>query len=31
MDTLLEIEINEFEGGLHQVLQTNQLPTIQIN
>ena len=31
MDILFEIEINEFEGGLHQVVQTNQLPAIQIN
>ena len=30
MDIFFEIEINEFEGGLHQVLQTNQLPDIQI-
>ena len=26
---MFEIEINEFEGGLHQVVQTNQLPAIQ--
>ena len=31
MDILLEIEINEFEGGLHQVVQTNQLPAILTN
>ena len=31
MNILFEIKINEFEGGLHQVVQTNQLPTIQIN
>ena len=31
MNILFEIEINEFEGGLHQAVQTNQLPTIQIN
>ena len=31
MDILFEIEINEVEGGLHQVVQTNQLPAIQIN
>ena len=31
VDILVEIEINEFEGGLHQVVQTNQLPAIQIN
>ena len=31
MDILLEVEINEFEGGLHRVVQTNQLPAIQIN
>ena len=30
MDIFFEIEINEFEGGLHQVVQTNQLPAIQI-
>ena len=29
MDILFEIEINEFEGGLHQVMQANQLPAIQ--
>ena len=29
MDILFEMEINEFEGGLHQVVQTNQLPAIQ--
>ena len=28
MDILFKIEINEFEGGLHQVVQTNQLPAI---
>ena len=31
MDMLFEIDITEFEGGLHQVVQTNQLPAIQIN
>ena len=31
MGILFEIEINKFEGGLRQVGQTNQLPTIQIN
>ena len=31
MDILFEVEINEFEGGLHRVVQTNQLPAIQIN
>ena len=31
MDILFEIEINEFEGGLHQAVQTNQLPAIQIH
>ena len=31
MNTLFEIEINEFEGGPHQVVKTNQLPAIQIN
>ena len=31
MDILFEIKINEFEGGLHQVVQTYELPTIQIN
>ena len=31
MDTLFEIEISEFEGGLHQIVQTNQLLAIQIN
>ena len=31
MDILFEIEINEFEGGLPQVVQSNQLPAIQIN
>ena len=31
MDILLEIEINKFEGGLHEVVQTNQLLAIQIN
>ena len=31
MDILIEIKINEFEGRLHQVKQTNQLPTILIN
>ena len=24
MDILFDIEIDEFEGGLHQVMQTNQ-------
>ena len=31
MDILFEIEINESEGRLHQVVKTNQLPTIPIN
>ena len=31
MDILFEIEINEFEGGFHQVVKTNQSPAIQIN
>ena len=31
MDILFEIEIDEFEGGFHQIAQTNQLPAIQIN
>ena len=31
MDILFEIEINEFERGLYEVVQTNQLPAIQIN
>ena len=31
MNIFFEIEVNEFEGGLHQVVQTNQLPTIPIN
>ena len=31
MDILFEFDINEFEGGLHQVVETNQLPAIQIN
>ena len=31
MDILFEIEINGFEGGLYQVVRTNQLPAIQIN
>ena len=31
MGILFEIENNEFEGGLHQVMQTNQLPVIQIS
>ena len=31
MDILLEIEINKFEGGLHEVVQTNQLLAMQIN
>ena len=31
MDILFEIEMNEFEGGLPQVVQSNQLPAIQIN
>ena len=31
MDILFEIEINEFEIGLYEVVQTNQLPAIQIN
>ena len=31
MDILFEIEINEFERGLYEVMQTNQLPAIQIN
>ena len=31
MDIFFEIEINEFEGGLHQVVLTNQLTAIQIN
>ena len=31
MDILFEIDITEFEGGLHQVVQTNRLPAIQIN
>ena len=31
MDILFEIKISEFEGGLHQVVQTNELPAIQIN
>ena len=31
MDLLFEREINEFERGIHQIVQTNQLPAIQIN
>ena len=31
MDVLFEIKVNESAGGLHQIVQTNQLPTIQIN
>ena len=31
MNILFEIEINKFEGGLHQIVQTNRLPAIQIN
>ena len=31
INILFEIEIDEFEGGLHQVVQTNQLPVIQIS
>ena len=31
MDILFEIEIDEFERGLYEVVQTNQLPAIQIN
>ena len=31
MDILFEIEINEFEIGLYEVVQTNQLPAIQMN
>ena len=30
MDILFEIEINEFEGGFHQVAKTNQSPAIQL-
>ena len=29
MDILSDIKINEFEGGLHQVVQSNQLPAIK--
>ena len=31
IDILFEIKINEFEGRLHQVVRTNQLPATQIN
>ena len=31
IDILFERELNEFERGIHQVVQTNQLPAIQIN
>ena len=31
VDILFEIEINKFEGGFHQIVQTNQLPAFQIN
>ena len=30
-DVLFEIKVNESAGGLHQLVQTNQLPTIQIS
>ena len=29
VDILFNIEINGFEGGFHQIVQTNQSPTIQ--
>ena len=31
VDILVGIKISEFKGGLHQVVQTDQLPVIHIN